>query len=197
MLKWKSKLNYDIFRSKGNYCQCHTVENRFSFGKIGRKEKKKLHFLSLCSFDMTKGNKLTRTTWSTNERKGNRNVILLRDFLPLFFMLTNEEKNTLNSQRNNPNNFSQKILNCFLFFFLGFLNTNVNPERKPHMANFGLMDQIAALKWIQENIAHFGGNPDQVTLFGHQTGAASIQFLMQSPVVVPGKFYNYEFVISL
>ena len=55
------------------------------------------------------------------------------------------------------------------------------------MANYGLMDQIAALKWIQENIEQFGGDPNSVTLFGHNTGAACIHFLMQSPVVVSGQ----------
>ena len=55
------------------------------------------------------------------------------------------------------------------------------------MANYGLMDQIAALKWIQENIQYFGGNPKSVTLFGHNRGAACIHYLMQSPVVVPGQ----------
>eukprot|EP00094_Tigriopus_californicus_P003297 TCALIF_03172-PA protein Name:"Similar to nlg-1 Neuroligin-1 (Caenorhabditis elegans)" AED:0.14 eAED:0.14 QI:0/0.92/0.71/0.92/1/1/14/10/968 len=72
----------------------------------------------------------------------------------------------------------------------GFLNTNVNPGRKPRMANYGMMDQIAALKWIQENIAQFGGNPNAITLFGHQTGAAAIHFLMNSPAVVPGLFHR-------
>ena len=54
------------------------------------------------------------------------------------------------------------------------------------MANYGLMDQIAALKWVQENIRQFGGDPRKVTLFGHNRGAACIHYLMQSPVVVPG-----------
>jgi carboxylesterase type B len=74
---------------------------------------------------------------------------------------------------------------------LGFLNTNVSPDRKARMANYGLMDQIAALKWIQENIEPFGGDPNSVTLFGHNTGAACIHFLMQSPVVVPGKLFKF------
>nr|XP_040582172.1 neuroligin-4, X-linked-like [Lepeophtheirus salmonis] len=72
----------------------------------------------------------------------------------------------------------------------GFLNTNVSPHRKPSMANYGLMDQIALLKWIQENVRNFGGDPNRVTLFGHKYGAACIQFLMQSPVVVPGLFHR-------
>ena len=71
--------------------------------------------------------------------------------------------------------------------FSGFLNTNVDPDRKPQMANYGLMDQIAGLKWIQENVRAFGGDPDSITVFGHNTGAASINFLMQSPIVLPGR----------
>jgi len=54
------------------------------------------------------------------------------------------------------------------------------------MANYGLMDQIAALKWVQENIRQFGGDPGKITLFGHNRGAACIHYLMQSPAVVPG-----------
>ena len=56
------------------------------------------------------------------------------------------------------------------------------------MANYGLMDQIAALKWVQQNIEQFGGDPGAVTLFGHKTGAACIHFLMESPAAVAGIF---------
>ncbi|XP_076055030.1 neuroligin-2-like isoform X2 [Oratosquilla oratoria] len=45
------------------------------------------------------------------------------------------------------------------------------------------MDQIAALHWLKENIAEFGGDPDNVTLFGHGTGASCINFLMTSKAV--------------
>ncbi len=48
-------------------------------------------------------------------------------------------------------------------------------------ANFGLQDQIAALQWLQANIAGFGGDPRQVTIFGESAGAASVCALLASP----------------
>ncbi|MEU7133556.1 carboxylesterase family protein [Streptomyces sp. NPDC046261] len=48
-------------------------------------------------------------------------------------------------------------------------------------ANRGLLDQIAALEWVQENIARFGGNPDRVTLCGQSAGAGSIATLLAAP----------------
>ncbi|XP_054771189.1 neuroligin-4, X-linked-like isoform X1 [Lytechinus pictus] len=56
---------------------------------------------------------------------------------------------------------------------LGFLSTGDSAAR----GNYGLMDQIAALKWIHQNVAMFGGNPDRITLFGAGSGAASCGLL--------------------
>jgi len=48
--------------------------------------------------------------------------------------------------------------------------------------NYGILDQVAALKWIKANIAQFGGDPDQITVFGQSAGAGSVQALVASPL---------------
>lgn len=70
---------------------------------------------------------------------------------------------------------------------LGFLNANISPQTRARVANYGLMDQIAALHWIQQNIFLFGGDPGNVTVMGQGTGAACVNFLAISPTVMTGK----------
>ncbi|XP_017785808.1 PREDICTED: uncharacterized protein LOC108568965 isoform X2 [Nicrophorus vespilloides] len=68
----------------------------------------------------------------------------------------------------------------FRLGILGFLKVGLEETSK---SNFGLIDQVAALLWVHDNIAAFGGNPNSITLFGHGTGAACISLLMLSPMV--------------
>jgi para-nitrobenzyl esterase len=49
------------------------------------------------------------------------------------------------------------------------------------LVNYGVMDQIAALEWVQRNIRMFGGDPGNVTIFGHSAGGVSVNFLMTTP----------------
>lgn len=56
-----------------------------------------------------------------------------------------------------------------------------NQSKSDLQGNYGYMDQIAALKWVQRNIAAFGGNPHEVTIFGQSAGGWSVHTLVTSP----------------
>ncbi|XP_053661592.1 neurotactin [Anopheles marshallii] len=68
-------------------------------------------------------------------------------------------------------------LNVFGFLALEQLTKSTHP---PTSGNYGLTDLIVALKWIQLNIPHFGGDPKSVTLFGHRAGGTIVTALASS-----------------
>jgi carboxylesterase type B len=65
-----------------------------------------------------------------------------------------------------------------LFLHLGFLSL---PE-VGIPGNNGMKDQVMALRWVQKNIAKFGGDPNRVTIFGQSAGGASVHYHLLSPM---------------
>ena len=67
---------------------------------------------------------------------------------------------------------------------LGFFSHPLLSAESTHgvSGNYGLFDQVAALNWIRNNIGQFGGDPNNITIFGQSAGAGSVQSLCASPL---------------
>jgi para-nitrobenzyl esterase len=80
-----------------------------------------------------------------------------------------------------------KVVVVTINYRLGVLGWLAHPaltaESAHHSSgNYGVLDQIAALRWVKRNIAHFGGDPDNVTIWGHSSGGNYVGILMISPL---------------
>ncbi len=66
----------------------------------------------------------------------------------------------------------------------GFLTHPLLSAESPHgvSGNYGILDQIESLKWVKKNIAQFGGDPDNVMIFGQSAGAGSVKTICESPL---------------
>ena len=81
----------------------------------------------------------------------------------------------------------KEIVVVTLDYRLGVLGFFAHPEltkESPQHAsgNYGFLDELAALEWIQKNIAAFGGDPNKVTIFGQSAGALSVNALVATPL---------------
>lgn len=64
---------------------------------------------------------------------------------------------------------------------LGFLDLTAYGDEYAGSSNLGIKDLVASLEWVQENIANFGGDPDNVTIFGQSGGGGKVTTLMRTP----------------
>ncbi|MFT6466431.1 carboxylesterase/lipase family protein [Halopseudomonas sp.] len=83
-----------------------------------------------------------------------------------------------------------------LNYRLGNLGFLAHPELEDDTGNFALMDQQQALRWVKENIAEFGGNPDNVTVFGESAGGHSVMSHIVSPRATAENLFQRAIVQS-
>ena len=82
---------------------------------------------------------------------------------------------------------SKDVVLVSINYRLGIFGFMTHPELSAESpngvsGNYGILDQIQSLKWIKENIAQFGGDPNNVTIFGQSAGAGSVRTICESPL---------------
>ncbi len=95
---------------------------------------------------------------------------------------------------------SGRVIMVAIHYRLGILGFLAHRALGEHSGDYGLLDQQAALRWVQRNITRFGGDPDNVTLFGQSAGGASVCAAAVSPTaaglfhkgISESAFYNYN-----
>jgi hypothetical protein len=100
-------------------------------------------------------------------------------------LILNECSGKASVKSQNPVHFARSLFSMNMS--TGFLST----EDAVCPGNNGQKDQVAALRWVRDNIASFGGNPNSVTIFGVSAGAGSTHLHMLSPA---SKGENYGLV---
>ena len=88
---------------------------------------------------------------------------------------------------NGENMAKKDVVFVTINYRVGILGFLAHPELTEESANsasgnYGLMDQVAALKWVQNNISNFGGDPNNVTIAGQSAGSFSVNYLVASPL---------------
>jgi len=81
-----------------------------------------------------------------------------------------------------PSRYNKPVVLVAINYRLGPLGFFSHRSLKGKHANFGLLDMVAALEWVQSNIASFGGDPNNVTIFGVSAGGMAVNMLMTSPL---------------
>ena len=82
--------------------------------------------------------------------------------------------------------------NYRLGIFGFFAHPELTKESPHHVSgNYGLLDQILVLRWVHDNIAKFGGDPGNVTIFGESAGSLDVNVLLSSPLS-KGLFHQTE-----
>lgn len=107
--------------------------------------------------------------------------------LPVFVMIHGGGFTTGSYSGTQESFLREGIIYCSIEYRLGALGFMPHPElakesERGISGNYGMMDQILALRWIHDNIAAFGGDPDRITIAGESAGGISVSILCASPL---------------